>query len=351
MHLLPLLISLVHLVFGLDQAEIVFAGDAMQHKAQIDAAHKGGGVYDYTGCFADIEPMIKSADYSVVNLETPIGSSNFTGYPCFNSPSAYARALQDAGFNLMLTANNHTLDRHDRGLHQTIDSLDAIGVEHIGTYHNAAARDTLLPFVKNIAGIKVGFLNYTYGTNGIDVQGEAVVDYINKELISADIARLRDKGAEIVTVAVHWGDEYKLVHNVHQSRLADFLVDEGVDLIIGSHPHVIQPMEIRRSDKHEKDVLIVYSLGNFISNMKTRDTRGGAIVRVRLTRGFDGVARLNNAAYRLVFTVPGATGENFKVVDAHNYSGGWQHACSAFVNAAEGIFDRHNRGVSRSDGL
>ena len=349
MHLLPLVISVIHLLLGLDQAEIVFAGDAMQHKAQIDAAHRGGGVYDYAGCFADVEPMIKSADYAVVNLETPVGASNFTGYPCFNSPTAYARALKDAGFNLMLTANNHTLDRHDRGLHQTIDSLDAIGAEHIGTYHNAAARDSLLPFVKKIAGIRVGFLNYTYGTNGIEVQGEAVVDYIDKQLISADIARLRERGAEIVTVAIHWGDEYKLVHNAHQSRLADFLVDEGVALIIGSHPHVIQPMEIRRSDKHGKDVLIVYSLGNFISNMKTRDTRGGAVVRVRLARGLDGVARLDKAAYRLIFTVPAADGENFKVVDAHDYSGSWHHACAAFINAAEEIFARHNKGVSRWD--
>lgn len=351
MHLLPLIISLSNLIFGFDQAELLFAGDAMQHKAQIEAAARKDGTYDYSECFRDIEPMIKSADYSVVNLETPIGSGGYTGYPCFNSPASYAHALRDAGFDLMLTANNHTLDRRDRGLRMTIDSLDAASIEHIGTYHTQAARDSIHPFIKNISGIRIGFLNYTYGTNGITIQGDAVVDYIDRKLIADDIARLRNNGAEIVAVAIHWGDEYKLIQNRSQEFLADFLVEQGADLIIGSHPHVIQPMEIRRNQKTGKDVLIIYSLGNFISNMKTRDTRGGAMVKVSLRRGPDGIVRLSNAAYRLVFTVPASDGRNFRVVDAKNYTGPWRQKCEAFINAAEGIFDRYNKGVSLSDGL
>ncbi len=350
MPLLSLVVSLFYLVFGLDQAELLFAGDAMQHKAQIEAARQADGSYDYSECFTELEPMIKSADYAVINLETPIGSAGFTGYPCFNSPSSYARALKNAGFDLLLTANNHTLDRRDKGLHQTIDSLDAASIDHIGTYHNQAARDSIHPFIKRISGISVGFLNYTYGTNGITLQGDAVVDYIDRKLISDDINRLRDNGAEIVTVTIHWGDEYKLVQNRNQESIADFLVDCGVDLIIGAHPHVIQPMEIRHNPKLDKDVLIVYSLGNFISNMKTRDTRGGAVVKVRLTRGFDGVARLDGARYRLIFTVPACDGHNFKVVDAVNYKEGrWQQACSAFIKAAEDIFKRYNKGVNMAD--
>lgn len=351
MHLLPLVVSILHLVYGLDQAELLFAGDAMQHKAQIEAARRKDGSYDYSECFKDIESMIKCADYSVVNLETPIGSGGYTGYPCFNSPASFAHALRDAGFDLMLTANNHTLDRRDRGLHMTIDSLDAASIEHIGTYHSQAARDSIHPFIKDVSGIRIGFLNYTYGTNGITIQGDAVVDYIDRKLIADDIARLRGNGAEIVTVTIHWGDEYKLVQNRSQELLADFLVDQGVDLIIGSHPHVIQPMEIRRNPKSGKDVLIVYSLGNFISNMKTRDTRGGAMVKVRLTRGLDGIVRLNKAAYSLIFTIQASGNSNFRVVDAMNYTGPWQQKCEAFINAAEGIFRRYNKGVSLSDGL
>lgn len=347
MHLFPLFVTLLNLLFGYDEAELLFAGDAMQHQAQLDAARCRDGSYDYTDCFLSVEPMIKTADYAVVNLETPIGASNFTGYPCFNAPAAYARALRDAGFNMFLTANNHTLDRRDRGLHATIDSLEAIGVDHVGTYHNLAARDSILPFVKNISGIKVGFLNYTYGTNGISVSGDAVVDYIDRKQMKKDIARLRDAGAEILTVAVHWGDEYHLLHNATQKSLAEFLVNEGVDLIIGGHPHVIQPMEVRHNDELDKDVLVVYSLGNFISNMKTRDTRGGAVVRVRLVRGPDGVARFDSAKYDLVFTVPGGNGENFRLVPVDECTGRWKSACDAFVNAAENIFRGHNINVPR----
>ena len=350
MCVLPLVVSLVNLIFGVDQAELVFAGDAMQHMAQIEAARQQDGTYDYSDCFAEIAPMIQSADYAVVNLETPIGSGDFTGYPCFNAPASFARALRDAGFNLMLTANNHTLDRRDRGVHATIDSLAAAGIEHIGTYHNAAARDSLSAFVRNISGIRIGFLNYTYGTNGITVSGDAVVNYIDRGKIAEDIASLRDAGAEIITVAVHWGDEYHLLENSAQRSLADFLVDQGVDLVIGGHPHVIQPMEVRHNDELGKDVLVVYSLGNFISNMKTRDTRGGAIVRVSLVKGKDGVARFDRASYDLVFTVPPSSpGDNFRLVPAYDYEGGrWQAACRAFVKAAEDIFSRHNIKVGRT---
>ena len=348
MHLLPVFVSFVNLIFGVDQAEIVFAGDAMQHQAQLDAARCKDGTYDYSKCFEEIAPYIRTADYAVVNLETPVGGSNFTGYPCFNAPVSYARALSDAGFDLLLTANNHTLDRRDKGLHVTIDSLDNVGIQHIGTYHCSASRDSIMPFVKDISGIKVGFLNYTYGTNGIEIKGEAVVDYIDRDLISRDLAKLRDAGAEILTVAVHWGDEYHLIENSAQRSLADFLVGEGVDLIIGGHPHVIQPMEVRHNSSLDKDVLVVYSLGNFISNMKTRDTRGGAIVKVNLVRDRDGVARFKSAGYKLVFTEPPVSpDDNFKLVIADDYDGPWKAACKAFVSAAEDIFNRHNVNVSR----
>lgn len=348
MHLLPIFISLFSLLFGNDEAELIFVGDAMQHQGQLDAARRPDGSYDYSDCFRNIAPEVTMADYAVVNLETPIGSSNFTGYPCFNAPASFVHALRDAGFDLFLTANNHTLDRRDRGLHATIDSLDAAGVDHIGTYHNAAARDSILPMVRTISGIRVGFLNYTYGTNGIEISGEAVVDYIDRPTIKTDIERLRDAGAEIVTVAMHWGDEYRMVHNSNQAALADFLVDAGADLVIGAHPHVIQPMEVRHNEATGRDVLVVYSLGNFISNMKTRDTRGGAMLKVRLVRGADGVARFESAAYRLLFTLPRGESGNYELVQAEDYTGPWSQACDAFVRSAESILSKHNINVSKA---
>lgn len=134
----------------------------MMHQAQIDAARMADGAYDYSGCFDAIAPIVGAADYAVVNLETPIGTHNFTGYPCFNAPASYVDALREPA-STFLTANNHTLDRRDKGLLHTLTVLDSAHVDHIGTYRDKAARAAVLPMVRNINGFKVGFLNYTYG--------------------------------------------------------------------------------------------------------------------------------------------------------------------------------------------
>lgn len=333
---------------GQEKATLVFAGDAMQHQGQLDAARRGKGVYDYSECFEAIAPYVRKADFAVVNLETTLGDKNFTGYPCFCSPDTFADALTEAGFDLFLTANNHTLDRVDRGLHRTIDVLDSKGIPHLGTYHNAAHRDSVLPLIIPVKGIKIGFLNYTYGTNGIKARGECIVDYIDKKKIKSDIARTREAGAELICVAMHWGDEYHLLPNQEQKNLADFLVGEGVELVIGGHPHVIQPMEMR-CDSAGRNHLVVYSLGNFISNMKKADTRGGAMVEAHLSRDASGIARVDSAAYSLVFTIPGIAGQsNFRLVDADSCdSKQWQPHCDTFVSNATQIFKKHNIGVKK----
>ena len=315
-------------------ATILFAGDAMMHQAQIEAARVAPGDYDYSECFSRISPFIEQADYAVVNLETPLGKSNFTGYPCFNAPVSYASALSGAGFDLFLTANNHTLDRRDRGLRHTIAALDSLGFAHIGTYGNAAARDKALPMVKNIKGFKVGFLNYTYGTNGIKVQGDAVVDYIDREIIEADVAAARHAGAEIIVVAVHWGEEYVLLPTRHQKDLAAFLAGAGADVVIGGHPHVVQPIQMLENKKTGRRVPVTYSLGNFISNMKTRDTRGGALATITLKRDSTGTAIVSDARYDLVFTVPpSAATKNFIVYPIDSVPAQWRDAAASFRRA------------------
>lgn len=351
--LFSLLFSWISFLFGNSEAEIVFAGDAMQHKAQIDAARQPDGSHNYDDCFRLIAPYISNADYAVVNLEAALGGKPYTGYPCFSAPDSYPYALARAGFDMMLTANNHTLDRRDKGLVRTLDILDSKGINHVGTYRNKAERDSVLPLIVDIKGFKVAFLNYTYGTNGIPIQGDVIVDYIDKELIKADVTKARQKGAEIITACIHWGNEYQLLPHSSQKSLAEYLCDLGVDLIIGGHPHVIQPMEMRYNKKHNKNILVVYSLGNFISNMKTRDTRGGALVKVRLTRDYSGKAQLENAHYRLVFTVPPTSSmPNFQLVPTEEYTtGAWSIQCKAFTNSAENIFNRHNVNVPRDTTL
>lgn len=286
------------------------------------------------------------------NLEVPLGGGkNYSGYPCFSAPDSYAIALKDAGFDLFLTANNHCLDRLDRGLRRTLTALDSIGVDHIGTYYDSAQRDSIVPFVKDIKGFKIGFLNYTYGTNGIMPKSGAEVSLIEKDKIAEEIVRTRNAGAELVVVCMHWGEEYVLTENAEQRQLAEFLIDQGVDMIIGGHPHVIQPMKIVEDAKTGKRVPVIYSLGNFISNMKTQDTRGGALVRCRIERDDTGKAVFVGADYDTFFTAkPGNSSDNYMVVPSwlsewipQSQQGNWR----LFDNSAQKIFDKHNVDVKR----
>ncbi len=334
--LLPLVPELAELPKH-QSATLLFAGDAMMHEAQISASRTVQGTHDFTGCFDRVKPLIEEADFAVVNFEASLGGKPYRGYPCFSAPDEYPRALTDAGFDFFLLANNHILDRRDRGLHRTITLLDSLAIPHAGIYHNSEARDSLVPKIINVNDFKIALLNYTYGTNGITVQGNAIVDYINPAVIEADVKVARNAGAELVAVCIHWGDEYHLLPNSSQKAMADRLVALGVDMIIGGHPHVIQPMEMRtRSDG--SNALVVYSLGNFISNMRTTDTRGGSIVSVHIDRDSIGRARVASADYSLVFVEP----DKFRLIDPAMSSDPWARA---FEKNARAIFDKHNQNV------
>ncbi len=157
-----ILIALCALLLpGGDSAELVFAGDAMQHQRQIDAARQPDGSLDYSGYFTALQPYISSADYAVVNLEAPLGGAPYSGYPMFCAHDNYVTALTDAGFDLMLSANNHILDRRDKGVLRTISAFESKGVSWIGVYRDAAHREQHLPFIRDINGFKIAFLNYT----------------------------------------------------------------------------------------------------------------------------------------------------------------------------------------------
>lgn len=335
-------------------AELLFAGDAMQHQAQIDQARllDGKGGYDYSDCFTYIAPTVTEADYAVCNLEVPLGGGpDYTGYPCFSAPDSYAVALRDAGFDMFMTANNHSLDRRDPAARRTLVALDSLGIDHVGSFRDSLEREEKVPFIKDIKGFRIGFLNYTYGTNGIPPQDGVEIALIDRDRMAREIRETRDAGAEIVVVMVHWGVEYVLLQNRNQEELADFLVDQGVDLVIGGHPHVVQPMKVVRNEKEGKDVLVVYSLGNLISNMKTADTRGGALVRARIERDTDGKARFKSADYDTFFSAkPTGPTSNFMVVPSwmpdkipEAQRAHWQ----LFDRGAQRVFDTHNNRVPR----
>lgn len=348
--LFPLLISLALLLLQPDEVEILFAGDAMQHQSQLDSAHRGAGKYDYSECFKAIAPYVRSADYAVVNLECPLGGKPYSGYPMFCAPDEYAAALRDAGFDLALTANNHTLDRRDKGLRRTLSVLDSLGIRHTGTFSPAESRKDSVPLMIDIRGFRIAFLNYTYGTNGIRPGAGVAVNMIDTAMIRHDIERALHMGAEIVAVCPHWGVEYRMLPEKSQRRLAGKILEMGADMIIGAHPHVIQPMELKE-DSMGRCKLTVYSLGNFLSGMRTADTRGGTTVTVTLRRDRTGRAYIAGAVYRPVFTLtplPGS-GENFRLIwsDIPVPDKLRESQRLKFELSATEIFSRHNINVPR----
>lgn len=348
--MIELILAIASLVMPQAQAELVFAGDAMQHQRQIDAARRPGGEFDYSDCFTRLKPYISSADYAVVNLETPLGGPPYSGYPMFCAHDNYLHALTDAGFDLVLSANNHILDRRDKGLLRTIETFEKAGVPWLGIYRSAEHRQQHLPFIKDINGFRIAFLNYTYGTNGIRKQTSVSIDYIDRDLISKDVMEARDAGAELIALCIHWGDEYKLLPNSEQRNLARFISSLGVEMIIGSHPHVIQPIELSPGDEHKRPTLTVYSLGNFISAMRTVDTRGGAMVRVKLRRDLSGRAYVADASFRMVFThAPVKQGDNYRLFPAESDSihNSVRIHRDRFVSNAMRIYNRNNINVAR----
>ncbi len=340
---------------GPARATLLFVGDAMAHQDQIDRAKELGkatGAYDFSDYYTLIAPAIQSADYAVVNLETPLGGGKggYTGFPCFSAPDSFAEELRRAGFDLFLTANNHTLDRSDYGLRRTITVLDSLSIAHIGTYRNAAARAKEVPFITDINGIKIGFLNYTYGTNGITAKDGAEVCLIDRPAMAKEIERTRSAGAEFIVVCVHWGVEYQLTENASQRDLANWLIDQGVDMIIGGHPHVVQPMKVVTA-KSGKRVPVVYSLGNFISNMKTGDTRGGAMVWCEIERDESGDVHFLGATYDTFYAAkPHGEGTNYQVIpswEATRIPSGQQGWWHTFESSATRVLDSHNVDIPR----
>ena len=309
-----LMLSVVSLLQSNHTVKLAFVGDAMQHAPQITAAQQPDGTYDYSPCFEYLKDDIMWADLAVVNLECPLGGKPYTGYPCFSAPESYAQQLKDVGFDLFLTANNHCLDRRDKGLMRTCQALDSLGIPHIGTYRDQQERSQRIPYIADVKGMKIAFLDYTYGTNGIPIQGNVVVDLIDQQQIADDIALARQRGAHAICVNLHWGIEYQLKPVASQRTLADWLVTQGVDLIIGGHPHVVEPMEVRYSQEYGKKVLLVYSMGNFISNQSDIDTRGGAMVKVSLRMQNDH-AVIVEPRYKLFFVQkPVARGQNYVLI-------------------------------------
>ena len=240
------------------------------------------------------------------------------------------------------------MDTYARGINRTIQMMDSLGVKHLGTYRNAAEREALYPFIIEHDSIRICLLNYTYGTNGIRVPAPCVVNLIDTTVIARDIAKAKSMNPDVIICMPHWGDEYVLLPNKGQRDLADWLFAHGVDHIIGGHPHVVEPIEVREQngEKH----LLAYSLGNFVSNQSRPNTDGGTMVRMTLTKR-DGHTTLTDCGYNLYWVSRPVTSgrRQYRVLPAgfpaDSLNATERAKRDTYLKNTRALFAKHNKGI------
>lgn len=279
---------------------LLFAGDIMGHDGQLESAlNDSTGKYEYDSVFKYIAPLISAADVAVGNLEVTLGGRPYKGYPAFSSPDELAAACRNAGFDILGTANNHSADRGPRGIFRTVRVLDSLGIRHTGTWKSPEERDITSPLMICHDSMRIALLAYTYGTNGIVVPPPATVAYIDTVRAAADIKRAEWLDADRTVIFIHWGIEYDTLPSADQKLTAAALLRAGSDIVIGSHPHVVQPVTAV-TEKTGISEPVVWSMGNFVSNQRTRRRDGGLMIRLDITAGPD-TTIISDAGYILTW--------------------------------------------------
>lgn len=294
-------------------------GDIMCHNTQYkDAYNSETNTYDFSYVFENISSHTKTADICIGNLETTFAGEDrgYSSYPRFNTPDSLAYELKSIGFDVLSTAGNHALDMGYDGLSRTINVLNDADISHLGTYTSQEEQDKVL--IKFVKGLKIAFINYTYGTNGIPVPSDKnyCVNLNNKELIKKHINTAKSKNADIIVACMHWGTEYQTKPNSSQEDLADFLIQNGVNIILGTHPHVLQPYEKKTvilDDGSTKEGFVVYSLGNFISDQNAKYTRDSIILNLTITKHVDGTVSVDKVEPVPIYMYKDTSAKNQKM--------------------------------------
>jgi poly-gamma-glutamate synthesis protein (capsule biosynthesis protein) len=336
---------------------LAYAGDLVCHSG-LNSEAQSGSSYDYTTVMSGAADYVNQADFAVVTMETTFpDTTEYTGYPMFKSPAGLATSLKNLGFDLVNTASNHCMDSYQSGLISTLDVLDENGLDHVGTYRTQSERDENNGItVEEINGISVAFLSYTYGTNGMPVTGfEYAVnifnnDYlttlsdINYDLLAEDMAAARALDTDLIIVFMHWGNEYYTEPFDFQYELADYLFEQGADVILGGHTHVPEPMEVRTVtdlEGNEKTGYICYCLGNFISCQNDRYTNLTAIVDLTFEKDVaTGETYLKNVGYAPMIMID--------LEDYGIYNAGWRYRLWDLNAAIADYNSSDDRGVINS---
>lgn len=273
-------------------------GDLMCHSPQFQYAAVAEDSFDFEPVFREVKKYFASSDVVFGNFETVLGGKEkqYSGFPFFNSPDDYLTSLKHVGFDYLNTANNHSLDQKEAGLIRTIDEMINHGINYFGTYTTQMDRDSIRIFQKG--DFRIAFLGYSYGTNGLPVpkNKDYLINLIKPELIIKDIQSAKNLNPDLIIVYYHFGEEYQKEPNTYQEEIAKLAKDAGADIIIASHPHVLQPIELFTKPNSKLDTgFIAYSLGNFISNQQWRYSDAGVILNFTMEKNKnDGKISLKN---------------------------------------------------------
>jgi poly-gamma-glutamate capsule biosynthesis protein CapA/YwtB (metallophosphatase superfamily) len=274
------------------EAKLIAVGDILMHLALTRSGYNPQKkTYNFDHFFKEVKPIITKGDWAIANLETPVAGPEFgySEFPLFNAPAQIVDAAKKTGFNILTTANNHALDKGEKGIINTIKNVRSRQIALVGTATSAKEAEKILIVNKN--NISMAILAYTYGTNGIPIPQDKnyLISLIDENKIIKDIARARKQGAEVVTICLHFGDEYQRQPNARQKQLVQRLIKAGADIILGNHPHVVQPYQIfkvRGKDGKIRTRVAIYSLGNFIAYQLGNYKDIGVIFSVKIRKRF-----------------------------------------------------------------
>ncbi len=316
-------------------------GDTLCHNTQYwDAYNSKTDEYDFSYVYEDIKNYTLSSDITIGSLETTFAGKEkgYSNYPTFNTPDSLATALKDIGVDVVSLAGNHALDYGYIGLCRTIDVFDNIGLSHLGTYKTAEDQEKIL--IKDVKGVKIAFINYTYGTNGIPLPSgkDFCVNLIDKDFIKKQINQAKEQNVDMIVACMHWGTEYRTTANSEQKDLANFLFENGVDVILGNHPHVLEPMEkktITLQDGTTKDVFVVYALGNFTADQRDEITRDSAILNLTITKNSNGKISIDKVNYVPIYMYKNTnvSTHKFKILDIEKTIKDYEEGKTTSINS------------------
>ena len=316
-------------------------GDTLCHNTQYwDAYNSKTNEYDFSYVYEDIKNYTLSSDITIGSLETTFAGKEkgYSNYPTFNTPDSLATALKNIGVDVVSLAGNHALDYGYTGLCRTIDVFNNIGLSHLGTYKTAEDQEKIL--IKDVKGVKIAFINYTYGTNGIPVPSgkEFCVNLIDKDFIKKQINQAKEQNVDMIVACMHWGTEYRTTANSEQKDLANFLFENGVDVILGNHPHVLEPMEkktITLQDGTTKDVFVVYALGNFTADQRDEITRDSAILNLTITKNSDSKISIDKVNYVPIYMYKNTnvSTHKFKILDIEKTIKDYEEGKNTSINS------------------